>query len=138
MLVLDMMRSMVALFIISFVFLFVSFWTGVAGCWRRSSGNITSTAVLMLLTCLFSAGGMGLWHGVEYYATYKLNEEPYPLSWDQVSYKHISSFTVVDAENLGKVVRKIGNSEQYRLLRLKLIFGWMVKLTVFLTEFDDT
>lgn len=79
--VVHMMRSMIALFIISFFFLFVGFWTGVAGCWRRSSGNITSTAVLMLLTCLFSAGAMGLCHGVEFYETRRLQEDPYFLGW---------------------------------------------------------
>jgi len=55
---LHMGRAMIALFIISFFFDFIAFWTGVVGCWRRGVGNITSTAILMLLACLFSAGGM--------------------------------------------------------------------------------
>ncbi len=42
---------MIALFIVSFFFDFVAFWTGVVGCWRRGAGNITSTAILMLLAC---------------------------------------------------------------------------------------
>lgn len=44
-------RAMIALFIVSFFFDFVAFWTGVVGCWRRGAGNITSTAILMLLAC---------------------------------------------------------------------------------------
>ena len=47
----DMGRAMIALFIVSFFFDFVAFWTGVVGCWRRGAGNITSTAILMLLAC---------------------------------------------------------------------------------------
>nr|XP_053626337.1 uncharacterized protein LOC128684206 isoform X1 [Cherax quadricarinatus] len=81
---LHMARSMIALFIVSFFFVFVAFWTGVAGCWRRSPGNIASTAILMLLACLFSAGGMGLWHGVEYYEEEKLKTEPWKASWDKL------------------------------------------------------
>ncbi|CAL8123335.1 unnamed protein product [Orchesella dallaii] len=76
-------RGMICLFILAFVFVFIAFWTGVAGCWRRSSGNITATAILMLLTCLFSAGGMGLWHGVEYYETEKLTGSNYFKDWPQ-------------------------------------------------------
>lgn len=52
----DMGRSMIALFIVAFFFVFVAFWTGVAGCWRRSPGNITSTAILMLLACEYTSG----------------------------------------------------------------------------------
>jgi len=81
---LHMARSMIALFIVSFFFVFVAFWTGVAGCWRRSPGNIASTAILMLLACLFSAGGMGLWHGCEYFEEEKLRTHPYKMSWDQL------------------------------------------------------
>ncbi|KAK8395933.1 hypothetical protein O3P69_005807 [Scylla paramamosain] len=81
---LHMARSMIALFIVSFFFVFVAFWTGVAGCWRRSPGNIASTAILMLLACLFSAGGMGLWHGVEYYEEEKLKTDPWKASWDEI------------------------------------------------------
>ncbi|XP_035707397.1 uncharacterized protein LOC110848425 isoform X1 [Folsomia candida] len=80
---LHMGRSAIALFILAFFFVFIAFWTGVAGCWRRSSGNITATAILMLLTCLFSAGGMGLWHGVEYYETEKLSGSEYFKDWPQ-------------------------------------------------------
>lgn len=46
-------RAMIALFIVSFFFDFVAFWTGVVGCWRRGAGNITSTAILMLLACKY-------------------------------------------------------------------------------------
>ena len=33
---------------------------------------------------LFSAGGMGLWHGVEYYEEEKLKTDPWKASWDEV------------------------------------------------------
>lgn len=78
---LHMGRAAIASFIVAFLFVFIAFWTGVAGCWRRSSGNITATAILMLLTCLFSAGGMGLWHGVEYYETEKISGAQYYKDW---------------------------------------------------------
>ncbi|CAG7824566.1 unnamed protein product [Allacma fusca] len=78
---LHMGRAMIGLFIFAFLFVFIAFWTGVAGCWRRSSANITTTAILLLLTCLFSAGGMGLWHGVEYYETEKLSGQEYYKQW---------------------------------------------------------
>ncbi|KAF7267709.1 hypothetical protein GWI33_019098 [Rhynchophorus ferrugineus] len=50
---LHMGRSMIALFIISFFSVFAAFCTGVTGCWRRSPGNITATAILMLLACKY-------------------------------------------------------------------------------------
>lgn len=121
-LIIDMGRSMIALFIIAFVAIFVAFWTGVVGCWKRSPGNITATAILMLLACeythfnirmyipitvcigsyyrsahmlirsfecrivgLLSAGGMGLWHGVEYYEKEKIIGEEYFQQWSNVS-----------------------------------------------------
>ena len=52
----DMARSMIALFIAAFFFVFVAFWTGVTGCWRRSPGNIGTTAALMLLACEYISG----------------------------------------------------------------------------------
>ncbi|XP_069691348.1 uncharacterized protein [Periplaneta americana] len=81
---LHMGRSMIALFIVAFFAVFVAFWTGVAGCWRRSPGNITCTAILMLLACLLSAGGMGLWHGVEYYEKEKVVGEEFYQKWNNV------------------------------------------------------
>ncbi|XP_018008431.1 uncharacterized protein LOC108666125 isoform X2 [Hyalella azteca] len=81
---LHMARSMIALFIVSFFFVFVAFFTGVAGCWRRSPGNVASTAILMLLSCLFAAGGMGLWHGVEYYEEERIRTAPFRGSWDDL------------------------------------------------------
>lgn len=67
--VLDMGRAMIALFIVSFFFDFVAFWTGVVGCWRRGAGNITSTAILMLLACKFS---LGRHHRHRYYYRFSL------------------------------------------------------------------
>merc|ERR1712055_182576 len=71
----DMNRAMVALFIVGFFFMFVSFTAGVRGCWKTSPSNITASAILMLIACLFSAGGMGLWHGVEHWERNKINTE---------------------------------------------------------------
>jgi len=70
-----MNRAMVALFIVGFFFMFVSFTAGVRGCWKTSPSNITASAVLMLVACLFSAGGMGLYHGVEHWERNKINEK---------------------------------------------------------------
>ncbi|KAG5871590.1 hypothetical protein JTB14_022695 [Gonioctena quinquepunctata] len=81
---LHMGRSMIALFIISFIAIFAAFCTGVTGCWRRSPGNITATAILMLLACLLSAGSMGLWHAVEYYEKEKQVGEEYYQQWSNV------------------------------------------------------
>jgi len=69
-----MNRAMVALFIVGFFFMFVSFTAGVRGCWKTSPSNITASAILMLIACLFSAGGMGLWHGVEHWERNKINK----------------------------------------------------------------
>lgn len=52
--------------------MFVSFTTGIVGCWRTSPSNIQASAVLMLLACLLSGGAMGLWHGCEYYEQEKI------------------------------------------------------------------
>ncbi|KAJ8963749.1 hypothetical protein NQ317_004836, partial [Molorchus minor] len=82
---LHMGRSMIALFIMSFISVFAAFCTGITGCWRRSPGNITATAILMLLACLLSAGAMGLWHGVEYYEKEKQVGEEFYQQWSTVS-----------------------------------------------------
>jgi len=44
-------RAMIALFITAFFFMFVSFITGVVGCWRTSPSNINGSAILMLIAC---------------------------------------------------------------------------------------
>jgi len=67
-----MMRAMIALFIVGFFFMFVSFTAGILGCWKTSPSNITASAILMLIACLFHAGGMGLWHGVEHWERNKI------------------------------------------------------------------
>jgi len=87
-----MARAMIALFIVAFFFMFVSFTTGVVGCWRTSPSNITASAVLMLLACLLSAGGMGLWHGVQHYQLEKISEESdtefYYKGWSSLLQEH--------------------------------------------------
>lgn len=77
-------RSAILLFILSFFIIFIAFWTGVAGCWRRSPGNITATAILILLSCLLSAGAMGFWHGVEYYEKERHVGEEFYKEWNDV------------------------------------------------------
>lgn len=81
---LHMARSTVALFIVAFLSLFIAFWTGVVGCWKRSPGNITATAILMLVTCLLAAGAMALWHGVEFYENEKVVGEEFYQQWPDV------------------------------------------------------
>lgn len=80
----NMGRAMIGLFILAFVAIFSAFWTGVVGCWRRSPGNITATAILMFFACLLSAVGMGLWHGVEYYEKEKVIGEEYYQLWSNI------------------------------------------------------
>ncbi|XP_072932161.1 uncharacterized protein [Epargyreus clarus] len=81
---LHMARSTVALFMVAFLSLFIAFWTGVVGCWKRSPGNITATAILMLVTCLLAAGAMALWHGVEFYEKEKVVGEEYYQQWPNI------------------------------------------------------
>lgn len=71
-------------FIYSFVSVFCAFWTGLSGCWRRSAGAITATAILMLLTCLLAAGAMGLWHTVEFFEKEKVVGEEFYQQWASV------------------------------------------------------
>lgn len=68
----------------SFVSVFCAFWTGLSGCWRRSAGAITATAILMLLTCLLAAGAMGLWHTVEFFEKEKVVGEEFYQQWASV------------------------------------------------------
>lgn len=82
-----MMRAMIALFIVGFFFMFVSFTAGILGCWKTSPSNITASAILMLIACLFHAGGMGLWHGVEHWERSKIKTssptELFTADWPQ-------------------------------------------------------
>merc|ERR1711892_300995 len=82
-----MIRALVALFIVGFFFMFISFMVGIRGCWKTSPSNITASAILMLIACLFSAGGMGLWHGVEHWERNKITKgsdtELFTQSWPQ-------------------------------------------------------
>lgn len=57
---------------------------GLSGCWRRSAGAITATAILMLLTCLLAAGAMGLWHTVEFFEKEKVVGEEFYQQWTKV------------------------------------------------------
>ena len=44
-----MIRAMVSLFILSFIFYFLVFLTGIIGCWRASSSTLLSSGILMLV-----------------------------------------------------------------------------------------
>ncbi|TDG40363.1 hypothetical protein AWZ03_013216 [Drosophila navojoa] len=81
---LHLARSCIALFIISFVTIFCAFWTGLSGCWKRSSGAITATSILLLVTCLLAAGAMGIWHTVEFFEKEKVVGEDYYQQWNTV------------------------------------------------------
>jgi hypothetical protein len=81
---LHLARSVIALFILSFLAVFSAFWTGLSGCWRRSAGLITTTALLMLTACLLAAGAMGLWHFVEFYEKEKVVGEEFFQSWPDI------------------------------------------------------
>jgi PMP-22/EMP/MP20/Claudin tight junction len=72
----------------SFVAVFCAFWTGLSGCWKRSAGAITATAILMLVACLLAAGAMGLWHTVEFFEKEKVVGEEFYKQWDNVSWNN--------------------------------------------------
>jgi len=81
---LHMARSVVALYVVAFFFLFLSFFTGIAGCWKRSHANLVATGILQLLSSLMDAGGMGLWHAVQFYDHHKLKDEHSYEQWPEV------------------------------------------------------
>jgi hypothetical protein len=89
---LHMSRACVALIICSFVWIGIAFFVGVVGCWLRSPSRIVATGIFMLLAALFCAGGIGLWHGKEYYERFKLSEEPVFASWDKVLRENVTFF----------------------------------------------
>jgi hypothetical protein len=57
----------------------------ILGCWRRSAGAITATAILMLTACLLASGAMGLWHTVEFFEKEKVVGEEYFQQWSKVN-----------------------------------------------------
>lgn len=79
----------------SFVAIFCAFWTGLSGCWKRSSGAITATAILMLTACLLAAGAMGLWHTVEFFEKEKVVGEEFYQQWNSVSFFFFNYFLKV-------------------------------------------
>jgi len=84
---LHLARTLVALFVVAFFFLLLAFFTGVAGCWRRSVGNVAATAFLMLTACIFAGAAMAVWHTVEYYEA-ELRVHPHMGSWDEMLKEH--------------------------------------------------
>lgn len=63
----------------------VANWVVITGCWRRSAGAITATAILMLTACLLASGAMGLWHTVEFFEKEKVVGDEYFQQWPNVS-----------------------------------------------------
>jgi hypothetical protein len=79
-----------------FTFLSLSFISFLAyassqrvGCWKRSAGAITATAILMLTACLLASGAMGLWHTVEFFEKEKVVGDEYFQQWPNVSSQHL-------------------------------------------------
>ncbi|GFQ74289.1 uncharacterized protein TNCT_573431 [Trichonephila clavata] len=80
-----MARSVVALFIVSFLFSTLSAFPGLVGCWRRSHSNIIATGLLQLLAGLVVASAIGLWHAIPHYEYEKLNFPEMSFSrWPEV------------------------------------------------------
>jgi len=77
-------RTVVALYSLSFFFLFLSFFTGIAGCWKRSHANLVATGILQLVSSLMDCGSMGFWHTVQYYDVHKLKDELSYEAWPPV------------------------------------------------------
>ncbi|GAB6020735.1 hypothetical protein CHUAL_003400 [Chamberlinius hualienensis] len=88
---LHMARACVALIICSFFFIGVAFFVGVVGCWMRSPSKVVTTGIFMLLSALFCAGGIGLWHGKEYYERFKITGA-YFNSWPLVLRNNVDFF----------------------------------------------
>ncbi|XP_074598578.1 claudin domain-containing protein 1 [Brevipalpus obovatus] len=85
---LHLARSVVALYVVAFFLLILSFFTGIAGCWKRSHANLIATGIIQLLAGLFDAAAMGLWHGVQFYDQHKLKDEYSYQGWPQVLKEH--------------------------------------------------
>ncbi|XP_054714826.1 claudin domain-containing protein 1-like [Uloborus diversus] len=82
---LHMARSVVALFIVSFLFSTLSAFPGLVGCWRRSHSNIIATGLLQLLAGLVVASAIALWHAIPHYEYEKLNFPEMSFSrWPEV------------------------------------------------------
>ncbi|XP_070491170.1 transmembrane protein 235 [Chironomus tepperi] len=81
---LHLARGVIALFILSFLAVVCAFFTGLSGCWKRSAGAITATAILMLTACLLASGAMGLWHTVEFFEKEKVVGEEYYQQWPSI------------------------------------------------------
>lgn len=81
---LHMARSVIALYVLAFIFIFLSFFTGIAGCWKRSHANLVSTGILQLLSALMDAGALGLWHAVQFYDYQKLQDKWSYAAWPEI------------------------------------------------------
>lgn len=80
---LHMARSVVALYIVGFFFLFLSFFTGLAGCWKRSHANLVATGILQLLAASLDTGSMALFHACLYYDHHVLKDKDSYANWPE-------------------------------------------------------
>lgn len=80
---LHMARSVVALYIVGFFFLFLSFFTGLAGCWKRSHANLVATGILQLLAASLDTGSMALFHACLYYDHHMLKDKDSYTNWPE-------------------------------------------------------
>lgn len=65
--------------------------------YTQNNWNITSINIGLL-----SAGGMGLWHGVEYYEKEKIVGEEYYQQWSNVSISSFALSRYIDRQNKRK------------------------------------
>lgn len=80
---LHMARSVVALYAVGFFFLFLSFFTGLAGCWKRSHTNLVTTGILQLLAASLDTGSMALFHACLYYDHHVLKDKDSYAMWPE-------------------------------------------------------
>jgi hypothetical protein len=80
----DMSRSVIALYAVSFFFLFLSFFTGIAGCWKRSHANLVATGVLQLLACKYQSPITDHHHYLDPLSNQKINQLSAPNRFRQL------------------------------------------------------
>jgi len=81
---LQMSRGVIVSFAASFFLMVLCFFTGVAGCWKRSHANLMATGFLQMVAALFAGAAMGLWHVVQFYDQHKLKDQLSYSAWPEV------------------------------------------------------
>lgn len=80
---LHMARTVVAFYIVGFFLLFLSFFSGLAGCWKRSHANLVATGILQLLAAALDTGSMALFHACLYYDHHILKDKDSYANWPE-------------------------------------------------------